>query len=315
MGEMISTRVAYGKALVKYGRENERVVVFDADLACATQSCEFQAVCPERFFNMGISECNMAGYAAGVATCGKIPVINSFAMFSTGRIYDQVRNSIGYPHLNVKIVGTHSGLSAGEDGATHQCIEDIALMRVIPGMTVLSPCDANETDAALKAMIDYEGPVYMRLGRSVVENVTNSVSGYKFELGKGVVLRDGSDITIVATGVMVQESLKAAEMLASEGIFARVIDMHTIKPLDTGILYKAATETKLIVTSEDHNVIGGLGGAVSEFVSENCPVPVIRHGVNDMFGRSGPLPEIMEVYGMTAEVIADKARSAWSKYV
>lgn len=314
MGEMISTRVAYGKALAKYGKENERVLVFDADLACATQSYEFQEVCPERFFNMGISECNMAGYAAGVATCGKIPIINSFAMFSTGRIYDQIRNSICYPHLNVKIVGTHSGLSAGEDGATHQCVEDIALMRVIPGMTVLSPCDANETSAALKAMIDFEGPVYMRLGRSVVENVTDSADGYKFEIGKGVVLRDGCDITIVATGVMVQQSLKAADMLELAGISVRVIDMHTIKPLDTEILRKAANETKLILTSEDHNIIGGLGAAVSEFISENCPVPVIKHGVNDMFGRSGPLPEIMEAYGMTAEVIAEKAKKAWAEY-
>jgi len=312
MGEVIATRSSYGNALVKFGGTNPNLMVLDADLSCATMTNGFAKAFPEKFFNIGIAEADMMGIAAGLATCGKIPFANSFAMFSAGRAYEQVRNSICYPHLNVKVIGSHGGLSVGEDGATHQCIEDFALMRAIPGMTVLCPCDGNEMTAAVEALINYDGPAYMRLGRLAVETVTDSIDGYKFEIGKGVQLLDGTDVTIIAIGMMVQEALKAAELLKAEGISARVIDMHTIKPLDTEIVRKAAMETGAIVTSEEHNIIGGLGAAVSEYLSENHPTPVVKHGVNDEFGRSGKAPLVMKAYGLTPEVIVEKAKKAIS---
>ncbi|WP_368234331.1 transketolase family protein [Anaerotruncus rubiinfantis] len=313
MGEVIATRAAYGKALVKFGGLNPNLVVLDADLSAATMTNGFAKEYPDKFFNIGIAEADMVGIAAGLATCGKIPFVNSFAMFSAGRAWEQVRNSVCYPRLNVKVVGSHGGLSVGEDGATHQCCEDFALMRVIPGMTVLCPCDGNEMTAAVEALMSYEGPVYMRLGRLAVETVTDTIPGYHFEIGKGVQLVDGSDVTIIAIGMMVQEALKAADLLKVEGVSARVIDMHTIKPLDTEMLLKAARETGCIVTSEEHNVIGGLGSAVSEFLSENCPVPVVKHGVEDQFGRSGKAPLVMQAYGLTPEKIAAKAKEAIAK--
>ena len=254
----------------------------------------------------------MMGIAAGLAACGKQPFVNSFAMFSAGRAWEQVRNSIAYPRLNVKVIGSHGGLSVGEDGATHQCIEDFALMRAIPGMMVLCPCDGNEMTAAVAALMDYDGPAYMRLGRLAVETVTDAIPGYKFELGKGVTLREGSDVTIIAVGMMVQEALAAAELLAAEGVSARVIDMHTLKPLDEALVLRAAKETGCIVTSEEANVLGGLGAAVCEYLAEACPVPVVRHGVNDEFGRSGKAPLVLKAYGLTAEGIAEKARKALS---
>lgn len=310
MGEKIATRNAYGMALAELAPKYPELVCFDADLAGATMSKFFKEACPERFFDMGIAECNMAGVAAGMATCGFKPFINSFAMFSAGRAWEQVRNSIAYPGLNVKVVGSHGGLSVGEDGATHQCIEDFALMRAIPGMMVLCPCDGYEMKQAVQALVEYEGPAYMRLGRLAVETVTDEIPGYKFELGKGVTLRDGKDVTIIAVGMNVQMSLKAAELLEKEGISARVIDMHTIKPLDEELVLKAAKETGAIVTSEEANILGGLGAAVCELLSEKCPTPVVRHGVKDEFGRSGAAPKVLEAYGITAEVIAEKAKQA-----
>ncbi|MDO4845173.1 MAG: transketolase family protein [Oscillospiraceae bacterium] len=310
MGEKIATRNAYGMALAELAPKYPELVVFDADLAGATMSKFFKEACPERFFDMGIAEANMTGVAAGMATCGFKPFINSFAMFSAGRAWEQVRNSIAYPGLNVKVVGSHGGLSVGEDGATHQCIEDFALMRAIPGMTVLCPCDGYEMKLAVQALIDYEGPAYMRLGRLAVETVTDTIPGYKFEIGKGATLRDGKDVTIIAVGMNVQMALKAAELLEAKGISARVIDMHTIKPLDEELVLKAAKETGAIVTSEEANVLGGLGAAVCELLSGKCPVPVIRHGVEDEFGRSGAAPKVLEAYGITAEGIAAKAEQA-----
>ena len=310
MGEKIATRNAYGMALAELAPKYPELVCFDADLAGATMSKFFKEACPERFFDMGIAESNMAGVAAGMATCGFKPFINSFAMFSAGRAWEQVRNSIAYPGLNVKVVGSHGGLSVGEDGATHQCIEDFALMRAIPGMMVLCPCDGYEMKQAVQALVEYEGPAYMRLGRLAVETVTDEIPGYKFELGKGVTLRDGKDVTIIAVGMNVQMSLKAAELLEKEGISARVIDMHTIKPLDEALVLKAAKETGAIVTSEEANILGGLGAAVCELLSEKCPTPVVRHGVKDKFGRSGAAPKVLEAYGITAEVIAEKAKQA-----
>ena len=310
MGEKIATRAAYGKAIVDLAEQYPELVVLDADLASATMTNGFMKAYPERFFDMGIAECNMVGVAAGLATCGKKPFANSFAMFTAGRAFEQVRNSVGYPHLNVKVVGSHGGLSVGEDGATHQCCEDFATMRSIPGMVVCCPCDGAEMTAAVKALLDYEGPAYLRLGRLAVETVTDTIPGYKFELGKGVTLRDGKDVTVIAVGLMVQEALKAAEVLAGEGIDVRVIDMHTVKPLDTALVLKAAEETGCIVTTEEHNVIGGLGEAVCACVSGGCPVPVLRHGVEDTFGRSGKAPEVLEHYGLTAEGIATKVRQA-----
>lgn len=313
MGEKIATREAYGKALAAVADKYPELVVFETDLAGATMSKYFQAACPERFFDMGIAEGDMVGVAAGMSTCGYKPFVNSFAMFSAGRAWEQVRNSVCYPGLNVKIIGSHGGLSVGEDGATHQCIEDFAIMRVIPGMTVLCPCDGYEMQQAVEALINYDGPAYMRLGRLAVETVTDTIPGYKFEIGKGIVLKDGTDVTIIAVGMNVQMALKAAELLEADGISARVVDMHTIKPLDKELVLKCAKETGAIVTSEEANVIGGLGAAVSELLSEEYPVPVVRHGVNDEFGRSGKAPAVLEAFGITAEGIAAKAKEAVAK--
>lgn len=309
MGEKIATREAYGRALCEHG-SNTDIVVFDADLTICTMSCYFAEKYPERFRNIGIAEANMIGISAGAAAVGKIAFCHTFAMFAAGRGYDQIRNSVAYPGLNVKVVGTHAGLSVGEDGATHQCIEDLSLMRTIPGMTVLNPCDANETKAAVKAMIEYDGPCYLRLGRSGVENVTDSYEAYQYEIGKGVQLKAGNDVTIIATGLMVQIALQAAETLKQRGIEARVIDMHTIKPLDLDIIIKAAKETGAIVTTEEHSVLGGLGGAVSEVVSERVPVPVVKHGVEDVFGHSGTADALMVKYGLTKERLIEKVEQA-----
>lgn len=310
MGEVIATREAYGKALAAIGDKYPEVICFDADLAGATMSKFFRDAHPDRFFDMGIAEANMQDVAVGMSTCGYKPFTHTFAMFAAGRSWEQVRNSIAYPNMNVKVIGSHGGLSVGEDGATHQCIEDFALMRAIPGMTVLCPCDGNEMRQAVEALVNYNGPAYMRLGRLAVETVTDSVEGYKFEIGKGVELKDGSDVTLIANGMLVQMALKAADMLAQEGIKARVIDMHTIKPLDTDIVAKAAKETGAIVVSEEHTINGGLGEAVSSWCSENMPVPVIRHGVNDIFGRSGPAKAVLEAYGLSPEGIVEKAKKA-----
>ena len=306
----IATRESYGNALVELGGEHENLVVLDADLAAATKTGMFKKAFPDRHIDCGIAEANMTGVAAGMSTCGFVPFVSTFAMFAAGRSYEQVRNSIGYPHLNVKIGATHAGISVGEDGATHQCIEDFAIMRAIPGMLVLCPCDGNEMRLAVEALVNYEGPAYMRLGRLAVETVTDSIPGYKFELGKGATLRDGTDVTIIAVGMNVQMALAAAEKLAAEGISARVIDMHTIKPLDTELVLKAAKETGAIVTTEEANVLGGLGAAVAEYLSENYPVPVVRHGVNDEFGRSGKAPLVLDAYGVNADGIIAKVKQA-----
>ncbi len=306
----IATRAAYGEALAELAEAYPQLVVLDADLSGSTMTKTFASKYPERFFDMGIAEANMAGVAAGLATCGKIPFINSFAMFSAGRAWEQVRNSIAYPGLNVKVIGSHGGLSVGEDGATHQCIEDYAIMRAIPGMLVLSPCDGPEMKLAVKALLNYQGPAYMRLGRLAVESVTDTIPGYTFELGKGSVLRDGTDATVIATGMMVQCAYEAAGILADEGVSLRVIDMHTIKPLDRDLVIQAAQETGCIITSEEANIIGGLGSAVAEVVSEACPVPVVRHGVNDEFGRSGKAQAVLDAYKLNAQGIAEKVRYA-----
>ena len=313
MAENIATRAAYGEALAALADEYPELVVLDADLSGSTMSKKFADVCPERFFNIGIAEANMAGIAAGLAACGKKPFINSFAMFSAGRAWEQVRNSIAYPRLNVKVIGSHGGLSVGEDGATHPCIEDYAIMRAIPGMLVLSPCDGPEMRAAVKALLEYEGPAYMRLGRLAVDSVTDETPGYRFELGRGAQLRDGSDVTVIAAGMMVQEAVKAADTLKAEGVSVRVIDMHTIKPLDEEIVIRAARETGAIVTSEEANILGGLGSAVCECVAEHCPVPVVRHGVRDEFGRSGAAKKVLAAYGLTADGIIAAVREALSK--
>ena len=313
MSEKIATRVAYGKALAELGGQYPDLVVLDADLSGSTQSQYFAKAYPERFYNMGIAEANMTGVAAGLAACGKKPFTNPFAMFATGRAYEQVRNSVAYPRLNVKIVGSHGGLSVGEDGATHQCIEDYALMRTIPNMMVVSPCDGPEMRLAVKALLEYDGPAYMRLGRLAVDSVTDEIPGYTFQLGKGSLLREGTDVTVIATGMMVQMACAAAQMLAEEGVSVRVIDMHTIKPLDGEIVLKAAQETGCIVTSEEHSIVNGLGSAVAEFVAEHCPVPVVRHGVNDEFGRSGAAKAVLEAYGLTAEGIVEKVHQALAR--
>ena len=310
MAEKIATRAAYGKALEELAAQEPNLVVLDADLFGSTMTKGFGAEHPDRFFDMGIAEANMVGVAAGLATCGKKPFVNSFAMFAAGRAWEQVRNSVAYPGLNVKVVGSHGGLSVGEDGATHQCIEDLAIMRAIPNMTVLCPCDGNEMKQAVKALLAYDGPAYLRLGRLAVETVTDQVEGYEFQIGKGVLLRDGQDVTVVAVGMMVQMALTAADILAEEGISVRVIDMHTIKPLDTEILLAAARDTGCIVTSEEANIVGGLGSAVSEYLTSVCPVPVIRHGVEDEFGRSGAAQKVLEAYHLTPAGIADKVRQA-----
>ena len=310
MAGKIATRNAYGEALAELAEKYPELVVLDADLAGATMSKFFAAAYPDRFFDCGIAECNMTGIAAGMATAGLKPFTNTFAIFAAGRAYEQVRNSIAYPHLNVKVVGSHGGVSVGEDGATHQCVEDFALMRALPGMVVCCPCDGHEMRLAVEALLEYEGPAYLRLQRSASEIFTDEVPGYRFELGKGAVLREGGDVTLIATGLMVGEARKAAELLAAEGIGARVIDMHTIKPLDEELVLKAARETGAIVTSEEHSVIGGLGGAVAELLGSKCPVPVLRHGVNDEFGRSGKAGEVLAYYGLTAEKLAEMARAA-----
>lgn len=310
-GEKIATRVAYGQELLVMAEKYPNMVVLDADLSSATNTNAFAKKYPGRFYNCGIAEQNMTCIAAGMSTCGLIPVTNSFAMFAAGRAFEQIRNSIAYPHLNVKIVGSHGGLSVGEDGATHQCNEDIALMRSLPGMTVVVPCDGYEMKLALQAILAYEGPVYLRMCRMATEIVTDRIEGYRFELGKGAVLRDGEDISIVATGITVPMALRAAEQLEEEGISARVIDIHTIKPLDEELILKAARETGVVVTVEEASVIGGLGSAVSELLGSRYPVPVLRHGVNDEFGRSGKATEVLEYYGITPEKIAETARNAY----
>ena len=314
MAEMVklATRESFGKAIAELADQYPDVVVLDADLAAATKTGIFKKAHPERFIDCGIAECNMIGIAAGLAACGKIPFAASFAMFSAGRAFEQVRNSVGYPHLNVKIVGSNAGISVGEDGATHQCCEDIGLMRTIPGMVILNPADHYEMLAAVKAAIEYQGPVYLRLGRLAVESVNNN-DDYKFEIGKGITLRDGSDITVIATGLLVGEAVKAADALKAEGISVRVIDMHTIKPLDKELVLKAAKETGKIITAEEHNVIGGLGDAVASVLAEELPTPLVKIGVNDEFGYSGPATELLKEFGLCASHIQEVVKKTLGK--
>ena len=304
----IATRESYGNALAELGAEYENLVVLDADLAAATKTGIFKKAFPDRHIDCGIAECNMMGIAAGLATTGKIPFASSFAMFAAGRAFEQVRNSIGYPKLNVKIGATHAGISVGEDGATHQCNEDIALMRTIPGLVVINPADDVEAKAAVRAAIEHEGPVYLRFGRLAVP-VINDTPDYKFELGKGVVLREGKDVTIIATGLPVSECLAAADKLAADGIDAKVINIHTIKPLDEDLVVKAAKETGKVVTVEEHSVIGGLGSAVCDVLSEKCPTQVMKIGINDTFGESGPAVELIKKYGLDADSIYEKVKA------
>lgn len=301
----VATRDSYGNALVEIGKEHENLIVLDADLAAATKTGVFKKAFPERHIDCGIAEANMTGIAAGLSTCGYVPFISTFAMFAAGRSFEQVRNAIGYPHLNVKIGATHAGISVGEDGASHQCNEDIALMRAIPGMVVINPCDDVEARAAVKAAYEHVGPVYLRFGRLAVP-VFNDEATYKFEIGKGVELRDGSDITIIATGLCVSEAMKAAEALEEKGISAQVINIHTIKPLDEEIVINAAKKTGRIFTVEEHSIIGGLGAAVSECLSEKYPTKITRIGVNDVFGESGPAKELLHKYELDAEGIAKR---------
>ena len=304
----IATRESYGNALTQYGAEYPNLVVLDADLAAATKTGIFKKAFPERHIDCGIAECNMVGIAAGLATTGKIPFVSSFAMFAAGRAFEQIRNSVGYPHLNVKIGATHAGISVGEDGATHQCNEDIALMRTIPGMVVINPSDDVEAKAAVKAAIDHDGPVYLRFGRLAVP-VINDNPDYKFELGKGVVLREGKDITLIATGLCVSETLEAAKLLEADGIDAKVINIHTIKPLDEELVVAAAKETGKVVTIEEHSVIGGLGSAVCDALCANHPTPVYKIGINDTFGESGPAVELIKKYGLDAKSIYEKVKA------
>ena len=303
----IATRESYGNALAELGAEHKDVVVLDADLAAATKTGVFKKAFPERFIDCGIAECNMMGVAAGLATTGLVPFASSFAMFAAGRAFEQVRNSIGYPHLNVKIGATHAGISVGEDGATHQCNEDIALMRTIPGMVVISPADDVEAKAAVKAAYEHQGPVYLRFGRLAVP-VINDRPDYKFELGKGVVLREGKDLTIIATGLPVSNCLEAAEKLAADGIDAKVINIHTIKPLDEELVVAAAKETGKVVTVEEHSVIGGLGSAVCDVLAEKAPTKVMKIGINDTFGESGPAAELLKKYGLDTDSIYEKIK-------
>lgn len=298
----IATRDSYGNALVELGKEYDNLIVLDADLAAATKTGTFKKEFPERHIDCGIAECNMMGIAAGLATTGKVPFASSFAMFAAGRAFEQVRNAIGYPKLNVKIGATHAGISVGEDGATHQCNEDIALMRTIPNMVIINPSDDVEAKAAVRAAYEHQGPVYLRFGR-LAAPVINDTPDYKFELGKGVTVRDGKDITIVATGLEVGFALEAADMLAKDGIDARVINIHTIKPIDEEIIVKAAKETKKIFTVEEHSIIGGLGSAVCDVLCEKCPAPVYKIGVRDRFGESGPAVELLHKYELDAEGI------------
>ena len=303
----IATRVSYGNALVELAKEHDDVYVLDADLAAATQTAIFKKEFPERHIDCGIAECNMMGIAAGLSTTGIVPFASTFAMFAAGRAFEQVRNSIGYPHLNVKIGATHAGISVGEDGATHQCNEDIALMRTIPGMVILNPADDVEAKACVKAAYEYNGPVYLRFGRLAVP-VINDRPDYKFELGKGVVLREGKDVTIVATGLCVSSALEAAENLAADGIDAKIINIHTIKPLDEELIVAAAKETGKVVTVEEHSVIGGLGSAVCDALAEKCPVPVKKIGVQDVFGESGPAAALLAKYKLDGEGVYEQVK-------
>ena len=307
----VATRESYGNALKELGAENPNVLVLDADLAGATKTGVFKKAYPDRFFDCGIAEGNMVGIAAGLATTGKIPFCSTFAMFAAGRAFEQVRNSVGYPHLNVKIAATHAGISVGEDGATHQCNEDIALMRTIPGMVVLNPADDVEARAAVKAAAEYEGPVYLRFGRLAVP-VFNDEANYKFEIGKGILLREGTDLTIVATGLCVNSALEAAEKLAAEGISAEVINIHTIKPLDEEFILKSAKKTGKVVTAEEHSVIGGLGSAVCDVLSEKLPTPVKKIGVYDVFGESGPAVKLLEKYKLDGAGVYEQIKD-WLK--
>ena len=308
MADKMATREAYGKALAELGDKYD-FVVLDADLAEATKTCIFHKKFPDRFFDCGIAEGNMMCVAAGIASTGVVPFASSFAMFAAGRAYEQVRNSIGYPHLNVKIGATHAGITVGEDGATHQCCEDLALMRTIPGMTVICPADEKETYLAVEAAITTEGPMYLRFGRFPVPVVTD-LPDYRFEIGRGVILREGSDVTIAATGYMVHLALEAAEMLAVDGISAEVINFHTVKPFDRELLAASAAKTGAVVSAEEHSIIGGLGSAVAEALAETVPAPLERVGVEDTFGRSGKVPQLLEYYGLTAANIAAKAKAA-----
>ena len=312
MADKKATRESYGQALAELGEKYD-FLVLDADLAAATKTGMFKKKFPERFFDCGIAEGNMMSVAAGIAATGKKVFASTFAMFAAGRAFEQVRNSIGYPHLNVKIGATHAGITVGEDGATHQCNEDIALMRTIPGMTIVSPADATEAYAAVEAAINYEGPMYLRFGRFAVPDLSSEMEGYKFELGKGVLYREGKDVTIIANGFMVHLAVEAAQMLAAEGISAEVINIHTVKPLDDALVIASASKTGAVVTAEEHSVIGGLGSTVCDALAENCPVPVIKVGVQDSFGRSGKVPELLEIYGLTAKNIAESAKQAISK--
>ncbi|MBP3606602.1 MAG: transketolase family protein [Clostridia bacterium] len=312
MADKKATREAYGAALVSLGEKYD-FVVLDADLAAATKTGMFKKAFPDRFFDCGIAEGNMMSVAAGIATTGKIPFVSTFAIFASGRAYEQVRNSIGYPHLNVKIGATHAGITVGEDGATHQSNEDLALMRTIPGMTIINPADATEAYAATEAALLHNGPVYLRYGRFAVPDLSSELAGYRFELGKGVVYKEGKDVTIAATGFMVHLAVEAAALLAEEGIDAEVINIHTIKPLDADLIEASARKTGAVVTAEEHSIIGGLGGAVCEALSERYPCPVVRVGVEDSYGRSGKVPELLEIYGLTAKNIAAKAKAAIAK--
>lgn len=308
MADKIATREAYGNALAEFGDKYD-FVVLDADLAAATKTGVFKKKFPERFFDCGIAEGNLVTVAAGLAAAGQVPFASTFAMFAAGRAFEPIRNAIGYPHLNVKICATHAGITVGEDGATHQCLEDIGTMRTIPGMAVINPADATETRAVIEWAINYKGPAYIRLGRLAVP-VLFDQSSYKFEFGKGQTLADGKDVTIIATGIMVDMALEARKLLAADGINARVINIHTIKPIDRDIIIKAAAETGAIVTAEEHNVIGGLGSAVCDVVCETKPVPVVKVGVEDKFGKSGKVPVLLEEYGLTPANIAAKAKAA-----
>lgn len=304
----IATRESYGNALVEVGKEHEDLIVLDADLAGATKTGIFKKAFPERHWDVGIAEANMTGIAAGLATCGKVPFISSFAMFAAGRNFEQVRNSIGYPHLNVKIGATHAGISVGEDGATHQCLEDIALMRTIPGMVVINPADDVEARAAVHAAYDHVGPVYLRFGRLPVP-VFNDEATYKFEIGKGIVLKEGKDVTIFATGLCVNETVEAEKMLAKDGIDAEIINIHTIKPIDRELVVKSAQKTGKVVTVEEHSVIGGLGSAVCDVLCEEAPTKVLKIGVNDVFGESGPALELLHKYELDADGIYKKVKA------
>ena len=309
MADKKATRESYGKALADLGEKYD-FLVLDADLAAATKTGMFKKKFPERFFDCGIAEGNMMSVAAGIASTGKKVFASTFAMFAAGRAFEQVRNSIGYPHLNVKIGATHAGITVGEDGATHQCNEDIALMRTIPGMTIVSPADATEAYAAVEAAINFEGPMYLRFGRFPVPDLSSEMKDYKFELGKGVLYREGKDVTIVANGYMVHLAMEAADMLKEEGIDAEVINIHTVKPLDAEIIAESAKKTGAVVTAEEHSVIGGLGAAVCEALCESVPTPVLRVGVEDKFGKSGTVPALLEEYGLTAANIVKKAKAA-----